>query len=73
MNGLPHREDDEPFVSGPPIPDWKETETECQRERRLRGRENTVEDYGYDEQLRYYIYANGQCQESDVPGTVPHR
>ncbi len=64
LNGLPHREDDEPFVSGPPIPDWKETETEFQRERRLRGRENTVEDYGYDEQLRYYIYANGQCQES---------
>lgn len=64
LNGLPHREDDEPFVSGPPITDWKENETEFQRERRLKGRDQLVADYGYDEQLRYYIYANGQCQES---------
>ena len=24
----------------------------------------TIEDYGYDEQIQYYIYPNGQCQES---------
>ena len=64
LNGMPHREDDEPFVSGPPITDLKVDVTEFQRERRLKGREQQVADYGYDEQLRYYIYANGQCQES---------
>ena len=30
----------------------------------MEGRENKISDYGYDEQLQYYIYPNGQCQES---------
>ena len=65
LNGLPHRPDDEPFVAGPPICDHDPIEVTDQMETfKLRGREDSVADYGYDEQLRYYIYANGQCQES---------
>ena len=65
LNGLPHRSDDEPFVSGPPVcaPDPVEA-TEQMETFKLCGRREEAVDYGYDEQLRYYIYANGQCQES---------
>ena len=65
LTGMPHRPDDEPFVSGPPICDAEPFESTEQMETfKLRGRSDEVSDYGYDEQLRHYIYANGQCQES---------
>ena len=65
LNGLPHRADDEPYVSGPPNCEPDPVEVTDQMETfKLRGREDSVADYGYDEQLRHYIYANGQCQES---------
>ena len=65
LNGLPHRADDEPFVSGPPVCDPDPVEATEQMETfKLCGRKEETADYGYDEQLRYYIYANGQCQES---------
>jgi hypothetical protein len=65
LNGLPHRADDEPYVSGPPNCEHDPVEVTDQMETfKLRGRDDSVADYGYDEQLRHYIYANGQCQES---------
>ena len=65
LTGMSHRPDDEPFASGPPMCDEKPVESTPQMDTfRLRGRSDAVLDYGYDEQLRHYIYANGQCQES---------
>jgi len=65
LNGMPHRPDDLPYVSGPPKVDAKPYKEDAkQREWRRHGVETIVPDYGYDEQLRYYIYANGQCQEA---------
>ena len=65
LNALPLRADQEPFPSGPPIvPDWPETRDEFQITRQLKGRRDDIPNYGYAEQLRYYIYQNGQCQES---------
>lgn len=64
LNGLPHRADEEPYVAGPPIVGSKDEISEFQRERKLKGRATEIADYGYDEQLRYYIYQNGQCQEA---------
>lgn len=76
LMGLPHRADDLAYVSGPPItsskpyalnaddPESGDRTTSFMLGYELRGRENTVEDYGYDEQLQYYIYANGQTQEA---------
>lgn len=63
--GLPHAPGDEPFATGPPVCDAMPFEVSPEMETfRLRGRRDDVRDYGYDEQLRHYIYANGQCQES---------
>ncbi len=65
LSGLPHREDDLPYVSGPPITSSKPSETtQYQKTYSLEGRKSEVEDYGYDELLEYYFYPNGQCQES---------
>ena len=65
LNGMPHRADQEPFAPGPAITDADPLNvTEFQNDYRLRGRENTIPDYGYDEVLKNYIYANGQCQEA---------
>ena len=65
LNGLPHRDDQEPFASGPAIADANPLNaTEFQNDYRLRGHAETIPDYGYDEVLKYYIYANGQSQEA---------
>ncbi len=65
ISGLPHREDDLPYVSGPPITGSKPSETtDYQKTYSLEGRKSSTEDYGYDELLEYYFYPNGQCQES---------
>lgn len=76
LMGLPHRPDDLAYPSGPPItaskpyaldadnPESGDRTTSFMLGYELRGRENTVEDYGYDEQLQYYIYPNGQTQEA---------
>ncbi len=67
INALPHRSDDLPYVAGPPVtspnPDAGQS-TDAMTVYSLRGRENSIEDYGYDEQLQHYIYANGQTQEA---------
>ena len=44
---------DQPIHVSPTMIDYK-----------LLQRKNDIQDYGYDEQLQYYIYPNGQCQES---------
>lgn len=76
LTGQSHRSDDLPYVAGPPVtsttpyplnsdnPTAGDNTTSFMLGYKLNGRENTVEDYGYDEQLRYYIYANGQSQEA---------
>lgn len=76
LTGQPHRSDDLPYVAGPPVtsptpyplnsddPTAGDNTTSFMLGYKLNGRENTVEDYGYDEQLRYYIYPNGQSQEA---------
>lgn len=76
LTGQPHRSDDLPYVAGPPVtsttpypldtdnPTAGDNTTSFMLGYKLTGRENRVEDYGYDEQLRYYIYPNGQSQEA---------
>lgn len=63
--GLPHRADDLPYPSGPPITSSAPTATsDYKYDYALNGRENTIEDYGYDEQVQYYIHPNGQGSEA---------
>lgn len=66
VSGLPHRTDDLPYPSGPPTTGSKPTSdsNENMDVYILNGRSNDIEDYGYDELLKYYFYPNGQCQES---------
>lgn len=65
VSGLPHRPDDLPYPAGPPNTSKNPTETtEYMKTYTLNGRYNDIEDYGYDELLKYYFYPNGQCQES---------
>ena len=65
VSGLPHRDDDLPYPSGPALTSTKPTSSnEYQLTYTLNGHSNSVPDYGYDELLEYYFYPNGQCQES---------
>ena len=54
---LPGRKDDLPYQAGPPIQD------EFKRDYNVTW-PASGEEYHSDEALRYYIYRNGQCQES---------
>lgn len=63
--GLPHREDDAPYCSGGVWkPDWPANYGPFFIERTKPPAFGAEPDWGYDDQLRYYIYANGQCEES---------
>lgn len=65
ISGLPHRDDDLPYVSGPALTSKNPSDKgEFQNTYSLEGRKNEIADYGYDELLQYYFYPNGQCQES---------
>ena len=65
VSGMPHRDDDLPYPSGPALTSTKPTSSnEYQLTYTLNGHSNSVPDYGYDELLEYYFYPNGQCQES---------
>jgi len=65
LNGMPHRADEEPFLAGPAVADDEPfAENEFQLDYRLRHHRGSVPDYGYDEVLKHYIYANGQSQEA---------
>lgn len=61
---LPHRSDDLAYPSGPPVINSIKGTYETYQEYNLGNRQNTTTDYGYDDELKYYIYENGQCQES---------
>ena len=63
--GMKHRNDDLPYPSGPALKsDEPFKKTSAIWDYKLFGRSDEIADYGYDEQLQYYIYPNGQCQES---------
>lgn len=63
--GLPHRADDAPYTSGGAwSPDWPADYGETCITRTKPPVVGTEPDWGYDEQLRYYIYANGQGEEA---------
>lgn len=63
--GMKHRKDDLPYPSGPAISsDQPIHVSPTMIDYKLLQRKNDIQDYGYDEQLQYYIYPNGQCQES---------
>lgn len=61
---LPHRSDDLSYPSGPPVINYTVGTYSTYEEYSLGARQNTTTDYGYDDELKYYIYENGQCQES---------
>jgi hypothetical protein len=61
--GLPHRADDLAYPAGPRAPASISSETEYMYNYTTTNYTTTA-DYGYDELLKYYIYRNGQCQES---------
>jgi hypothetical protein len=65
LKGEPHRPDDLPYPSGPPVlSDRLDSSNEYYDEFRQLRRETNIEDYGYNEVMANYIYENGQCQES---------
>lgn len=65
FTGLPHRPDDLPYVSGPPVNSNSPTSSsEYFLVYSRNGEQNTIPDYGYDGVLTNYIWENGQCQES---------
>lgn len=65
LMAMPHRPDDLAYPAGPPSVSSRPSSVgEYQDDYTLYGRDNTIEDYGYDELLKYYIYENGQCEES---------
>ena len=64
LRGEPHRVDDFPYPSGPPI-NGRTNRNPCNffNEFDNRGFGNT-EDYGFNEVIEHYIFENGQSQES---------
>ncbi len=65
FTGLTHRTDDLPYVSGPPINSTSPiTSNEYFIAYSRNGQHNTIPDYGYNGVLPYFIWENGQCQES---------
>ncbi len=65
LKGLPHREDDIPYVSGPPITSVSPiSSSEYADTYKRTGVENTIADYGYNGSIQNLIWENGQSQES---------
>ena len=72
LMGLRHRPDDEPYPTGPLKLPWWPSETwghntewgEYCHSRKGRFSRGNEEDWGFDELLKYYIYKNGQCEET---------
>ena len=64
IQGAPAREDDIPYVSGPSIQGNQIGTFEHFDEFNRNGERNTIADYGYNEVIHNYIFANGQGQES---------
>ena len=63
LQGLPHRPDDLPYPSGPPITKPVDTGNKFYDEFKVTSW-GDEEDYGYNEVMSNYIYENGQSQES---------
>ncbi|MBP1841219.1 DUF7594 domain-containing protein [Formosa algae] len=63
VQGLPHREDDLPYPAGPNTSDAITASGDYADTYSIT-RGYDVEDYGYNELMNYYIWDNGQCQES---------
>ncbi|MEP5338202.1 MAG: carbohydrate-binding protein [Algibacter sp.] len=63
VRGQPHRSDDIPYPAGPNTSTTISSSAEFSDTYNII-REYYIEDYGYDEVITNYIYANGQCQES---------
>lgn len=63
VKGLPHRSDDLPYEPGPAIKESLSASYDYYDYYNV-SRGTTEEDYGYDGVLEYYIWENGQCQES---------
>ena len=65
LTGRPHRPDDAPYVSGGAwCPAWPADYGEFCVTRKKSPAIGNEPDWGYDELLKYYIYGNGQCEES---------
>ncbi len=64
LNGMEHRSDDVPYEPGPRYRNAVASTSEFLIEYEQSTNLSSVEDYGYDEVLKYYIYPNGQSQES---------
>lgn len=61
--GLPHRDDDLPYPSGPPTSTALLDSGDYADTYRASGG-SEQEDYGFNEVMTHYIWDNGQCQES---------
>ncbi|MEI6891837.1 MAG: carbohydrate-binding protein [Pontiella sp.] len=64
LQGMSHRADDVPYVSGPSITTGPTAVYEYYEEYSRSGQEDTIPDYGYNEVISNYVYETGQCQES---------
>lgn len=64
LQGLPHRADDLPYPSGPPINNNEITQCEFFDEFTQNGFSSAIPDYGFNEVISNYIFENGQSQES---------
>lgn len=64
---LSHRQDDLPYPKGPKIPHGVQSHVNDEYYILYDASKITVgeeEDYGYDDELKYWIWENGQCQEA---------
>jgi hypothetical protein len=68
LTAQPHRPDDLPYVSGPPIVSTTKASTSNQYfdvyTQVAPFQQTTSPDYGYDDQIQYYIDENGQGEEA---------
>ena len=68
LKGEKHRTDDLPYPSGPTIvsstKNTKSTSYFDDYNLNSPYLNNTIQDYGYNELIKHYIWENGQCQES---------
>ncbi|MEJ6979702.1 carbohydrate-binding domain-containing protein [Pedobacter sp. P351] len=74
LTAQPHRPDDLPYVSGPPI--VSETKTASNQYFDTYSpiapfQQTTIPDYGYDDQIQYYIHENGQNEEASRDQSHP--
>lgn len=65
LKGEGHRADDLAYAAGPPVLSGRQSSSNEYYDEFLQySRDNTIEDYGYNEVMSNYIWENGQGQES---------